>query len=91
MWHALCPSECMSATSAQCRSHAAHCRELASRETFLHQAFLDLAWKWEKLADELEQTQALIDNWRRERLDLPTRPEAIRRLVIEAVKAARRR
>ena len=80
----------MSATSAQCRSHAAHCRELASRETFLHEAFLDLAWKWEKLADELEQTQALIDNWG-ERLDLPTRPEAIRRLVIEAVKASRRR
>ena len=62
-----------------------------SRETFLHQAFLDLAWKWEKLADELERTQALIDNWRRERLDLPTRPEAIRRLVIEAAKASRRR
>ena len=80
----------MSVSSAQCRRHAAYCRKLASRKTFFFpscEAFLDLARKWEELADELDQTQAIIDNWRHDRFELRTRPEAVRRLIMDTLKA----
>jgi hypothetical protein len=47
--------KCMSAKATQCMKHAAHCRELARRAGVSpsHQDFLELARRWQCLAEEL--------------------------------------
>ena len=47
----------------ECRERAANCKELAERATRpdARTHFLGLATQWERLASELESTQAFLD------------------------------
>jgi uncharacterized protein Yka (UPF0111/DUF47 family) len=47
----------------ECRKHAAHCAEMAvaARTPQLKAMFLELSKNWEKLANQLENAFALLD------------------------------
>jgi len=60
-WHAVCVAlRAMPFDPKECRRHAAHCRQLASRDhLFLPRGmFLDLAKRWELLAIERQTLES---------------------------------
>ena len=58
----------------QCRLHAMRCAELAAsaKTTQLKMTLIELSKSWQKMAEQLETSQALLDEERLEELKTPS-------------------
>jgi len=58
----------------QCRLHAMRCAELAAgaKTTQLKMTLIELSKNWQKMAEQLETSQALLDEERADELKKPS-------------------